>query len=58
MLFKLDKEGNGQLLKFENLFTTDIPSFDLRTLSPDMLTMVCVLSGCDYLVVTDVVNRT
>lgn len=50
VIFKLDIQGNCQHFQLEHLFTTPIESFDLTQFNQEMLTSMCVLSGCDYLV--------
>lgn len=50
VIFKLDKQGGCQHLVLKDLFERENIGFDLRDFQPDMLTMMCVAAGCDYLV--------
>jgi hypothetical protein len=44
------KSGDCEHFIFEELSHTPIDGFDLTSFSPDMVTTMCILSGCDYLV--------
>lgn len=46
ILYKLSKFGEGELFQAKNLPALDDP--DLRNFSPQMITWICVLSGCDF----------
>ena len=50
MLFKLDKSGNCDRLLLQDLQTEDLQGLDLKTFSSEMITTMCILAGCDYLV--------
>lgn len=47
ILFKMNKDGDGDLFLAKNLMALDKPN--MRNFTPSMLTTVCVLSGCDFL---------
>ena len=50
ILFKLDGCGNCQRLLASELFSTPLEGFDLRNFSQEMILIMCIISGCDYLV--------
>lgn len=53
ILFKLDnKSGNCEHLEIRKLFSEKNDSLDLRQFTPDMVTSMCIVAGCDYLVRT------
>jgi len=47
VLFKLDKEGNGDLIKRSDLGTNEALSFAHWT--DDLFKLFCCLAGCDYM---------
>jgi exonuclease-1 len=50
ILFKLDRDGSCQRLILSDLSNQLIDKFDLRAFSEEMILVMCILSGCDYLV--------
>lgn len=51
ILFKLERDGSCQRLLLSNLFNQPIERFDCRGFSQEMIILMCILSGCDYLVI-------
>lgn len=50
IIFKLDRTtGTCHRLRLANLFQQPIDRFDCRGFSQDMVILMCILSGCDYL---------
>jgi exonuclease 1 len=50
VLFKLGHDGYGDHLILANLYSCGkLGDFDLRKFSPEMMLVMCVASGCDYL---------
>jgi exonuclease 1 len=50
VIFKLDKQGNCQHLVLGDLFTKPNLGFDLTGFDQDMVILLCITAGCDYLV--------
>jgi exonuclease 1 len=46
ILYKMSKCGQGELFESKNITALDDPDF--RNFTPQMLTSVCVLAGCDF----------
>eukprot|EP01038_Epipyxis_sp_PR26KG_P006878 gene6878-9423_t len=49
IIFKLDKLGNCQTIRSSELFSDKIPGFELAHFTQEMIVMMCVAAGCDYL---------
>lgn len=52
ILFKLEPTGSCDRLIVPEMYTTYVDKFDLRTFNPTMFLIMCIISGCDYLVST------
>ncbi|KAI8981631.1 PIN domain-like protein [Mycotypha africana] len=46
VIFKIDREGNGKQIKFDDIFRNHL---QLDHLNPTTFRQACILSGCDYL---------
>ncbi|KAI8056530.1 PIN domain-like protein [Gilbertella persicaria] len=47
VIYKLTREGNGEEIKYQDIFTLQEERLDQFT--PDLFRQMCMLSGCDYL---------
>lgn len=50
VIFKLERDGSCQRLLLANIFINAIERFDCRGFTQEMIVVMCILSGCDYLV--------
>jgi exonuclease-1 len=50
VLFKLERDGSCQHLVLEDIYSKPNKAFDLQNFSPEMVTAMCIASGCDYVV--------
>jgi exonuclease-1 len=49
VVYKLQKTGKCQVYHRTDLYSVDIPSFDMRAFTPAMTISMCIIAGCDYL---------
>ncbi|CAM9301965.1 unnamed protein product, partial [Discosporangium mesarthrocarpum] len=49
VLFKLDRDGLGQMVDLKEVFSQRNDELDMRGMGEDALMTMCALSGCDYL---------
>jgi exonuclease-1 len=49
MIFKLEKDGFCQIVRSSDVLEKHISGFDLRGFTLDMIRVMCITSGCDYL---------
>lgn len=50
ILFKMERTGTCQRLQLARMFAESIDKFDLRGFTEEMVLIMCILAGCDYLV--------
>ncbi len=51
VIFKLEKDGSCQTLVLRDIFVNPIDKFDLTSFNQDMIIIMCIIAGCDYLVI-------
>ncbi|CAL5186650.1 unnamed protein product [Lathyrus oleraceus] len=49
VIFKMDREGNGERIKLEKVFSAESCKPSFRSFDTKLFTGMCVLAGCDFL---------
>jgi exonuclease-1 len=50
IIFKFERDGSCQTLLLQDIYEKPNDKFDLRSFTQEMVVVMCILAGCDYLV--------